>query len=415
MPHNLNRYIWLAFLIIATTPHLGRAQTGACSRPGLERAASEVAESRKTLLALPLGELPSDEVVVPPASAEAVRKMKDRLNNLVVAYMACLPVQETPDPEHVQQDLSRLAHAFKLRTGFIKKEDLPKDFGKYGFELWFEVRATPDARRLISITATFSIQCADDALLLIFSPRPASWQEVLRWQSKPYKKVDGAFWSFDYGISPPDRAGSWYVVTHYVNGWCASTWSAINYSVLRPAPGTPRPKVIFAKSDFMWWGGEDYGKLIVNRQYFDLRFHSASIDTDVHNRVFIRHYAVDGDVVRRIQPVAVSPRDFVDEWMVSKWADAQTWSASADLQKLELIHEELSKLHTDPKPILFYFDSAQKCRNSSDGFQIALSVEDHGTFYFRVETHPSLSMISAKEAPDPDCTGRNLLDDMATR
>ena len=413
MPSNLNRYSLLVFLIVATAPRLALAQTNACSKAAIERAAVDVADGRKTLLALPLGEIGAGAGIVPPGGPDEITRMKDRLNTLVVAYMVCLPVQQTPDPERIQQDLSRLAHAFKLPPGRIKNEDLPKDFGKYGFELWFDVRATKDSRRLVGITASFSVQCAGDALLLIFSPGEATWQEVLRWQSKPYKQVGEALSSFQYGISPPGETASWYVVAFFVSGWCSSTWSAINYSVLRPVPDAPRPKVIFAKSDSIWWGNEDFGKLIVDRQYFDLRFHAQSIDAGVHNRVFVRRYAVNGDVVHRILPVAVSPRDFVDEWIVSSWEEAKSWSAPADLQELKAMHEKLSNLQSDPKSALEYV-AVKRCTNSPRAFQVSVCPDDV-TFYLRVETHPSLTMISVKETPDPDCAGRNLLDDMATK
>lgn len=404
MRHNLNRDIWLAFLIVAATSSPCWAQMVACSKPAIQRAASDVADSRRALVDLPLGELGRNAGVVPPGGAEAISRMKDRLNRLIVAYMACLPVQSEADPKRIQQELSGLAHAHKIRSGVNK--NLPKDFGKYGFELWFDTRVTRDARRLISITATFDIECADDTILLVFSPGRTAWQEILRWQSPPYKEVSGAFWAFQYGISP-DEAGKWYVATAYINGWCSSTWSMINYNVLRVSSVSSQPKVLLAKSDSIWWGNEDFGHLIVNRTDFQLRFDSNSIDAGVLVRKIIRRYAVKGDTVYRIPPVALSPRDFVDEWIVSPWSAARRWSATQDLQELQSMHDKISKLESDPATD-FSYGAFQHCTNSTRTFQITLCPEKGGAFYFRVKSGPFFRMIDVKETPDPDCTGRNL-------
>jgi hypothetical protein len=395
-----NRNIWIAFLIVAATAHPCRAQTGACSRPAVERAAGEVADSRKTLLGVPVSKDASENEQVSPVAARAISQMKDRLNDLVVAYMSCLSVQNRADPERIQRDLSSLTHAYGKPAS---TENL------------FEVRATPDARRLISMTAKFEIPDVDDTVLWIFSPSKEAWREVLRWQSKPYKAIDGAFWEFQYRISPPDRAGNWFVATSYVNGWGASVWSYINYGILRVGSVPSKPKVLLARSDFMTWGFENYGHLTANRDDSELRFDGASIAPDVLVRTYIRHYAIEGDSVARIAPVAVSARDFVDEWMISKWADAQAWSAAANLQALQLKHEVLSKLYNDPKSGFLAYDIILRCTDAAGVFQVSVFPYQGADFYFRVGTQPSLTMMSVKDTPDSDCKGRNLLEDMATK
>ena len=83
-----------------------------------------------------------------------------------------------------------------------------------------------------------------------------------------------------------------------------------------------------AHSDSIWWGNDDTGSLMVGRKNFDLRFHSNSIDSGVHNRVWNRRFAVTGEIVKCVQPVAIFPRDFVDEWIISSWQDASAWSLS---------------------------------------------------------------------------------------
>jgi hypothetical protein len=340
-------------------------------------------------------------------TSEAIERMKDSLDELALAYMHCVPVPKRLDPKRISRDL---LDAISLASGRPGHDSA----GRYGSELRFEVRVTPDQRRLVSITATFDIECASDTILHIFAPTRSQWVEVVRWQSAPYKEVSGAFSMFQYGISSPDRGGSWYVVTAYIDGWCSSTWSMINFAVLRPASISLKPRVLLASSDSIWWGNEDFGKLVVNQLNFDLRFHAESLDLGVHNRVYIRRYAVNGDVVKRVQPVAASPRDFVDEWTVSPWPEAANWSNDRNIGELKQMHDELQRLKSDPDTG-FSYESVHECTGSGYNFQVELCRDNGPSFYFYVKGHSSFAMVRVRNTPDPLCAGKNVLDRMETR
>src|SRR6185312_12800072 len=64
-----------------------------------------------------------------------------------------------------------------------------------------------------------------------------------------------------------------------------------------------------------------------------IEFTEASIDAGVHNREAVRHFLINGDQVRRVDPVALSPRDFVDEWLTRDWKESARWSASPALRR----------------------------------------------------------------------------------
>src|SRR5262249_29215074 len=154
----------------------------------------------------------------------------------------------------------------------------------------------------------------------------------------PYKEVSGAFGSFDFAISPADGARRWFVVAKSVKPWCSSTWSTIRYAALRPSPGRLSPRVLYAAEDVIWWGSEDLGEIAAGPADFTVRFHAGSMDLGIHSRVWLRHFAVHGDVVRRIPPVAVSARDFADEWINSPWQDAASWTAPERRPRLAALH-----------------------------------------------------------------------------
>ncbi len=354
---------------------------------------------------------------VSPEGQHAISAMKESRGNFVNAYMRCAPVN--PDIERIKRELLESAHAFRLPSGHVSKEEIPPDFGKYGFELWFDVQAAQE-NRLLSITAAFDIECGADAVLFIFSSDGGSWHEVLRWQSKPYSSIKDAFWSFDSRISPADNLGRWYVVTKHIAPWCSSTWSGIGYEALRPQPGSVNPKVLLSGDDFMWWGNEDFGSLSVNAKDFDVRFHSASIHGGVHNRVWIRHFAISGDTVTRVQPIAVSPRDFVDEWLISPWKSAVGWSSKTASEQLRQEHEGLSRANKSTD-LLLSFGTIYGCSDAQNHYQVEMVEEtgpkfdiDH-SIYFHVIGNNPYNMAGVSRTPDPRCSGRDLLDDMSTK
>ena len=179
-------------------------------------------------------------------------------------------------------------------------------------------------------------------------------------------------------------------------------------------------RYLLSNSDSIWWGNDDYGEVKVEKSQFDLRFHSASIDPGVHNRVFIHHYAVSGDTVRRIQPVAVSPRDFVDEWLNSPWKTAAGWSSVADSETLRQAQRDFSRRNKSNTP-LYEFNSVYKCSDAPTRYQVEL-VEATGKefnterpFYYQVIGDGVYTMTRVSRTPDPRCTGENLLEDMATK
>jgi hypothetical protein len=352
---------------------------GACSQPAIRQAADLLLAAQRSLLTIPQEEM---DTRVPPAARLGISKMKDAIAQMAGAYMACRI--EPPDAKQIERDLAAL---------------VPAAAGGYGSDLSFEVNLTDDARHLVSITATFAILCGSDAMLLIYAPRESSWHEVLRWQAPPYDEVSGAFWSFQYRVSLGDP---WFVVTSRVKPWCSSTWSSIEYAILRPGS---TPKVLLKRSETMWWGGEDFGTLAATGDTAEVRYHGNSIDLGVHNRLFIRHFQITGDFAKRTQPVAASPRDFVDEWIVSPWTEAQHWSAPG----LEAFHTQVQKRG-------FEFDSAQRCSGQPDTVQVAVTdTRTDAVSYFRVTGRDTFTMTAVRTTPDPQCSGPNILDTMLTK
>lgn len=393
------------FVVFLLGVRVALSATLPCSQVAVTASAGQVDAARKALLALPIGD--GLQTNVSTDAQNAIAKMKSRLNDLFIAYMACASPEIEPD--QVERGLSSIAHAFTLESRSYGANELPKEANNYGFQLDFDAKRPSANPEIIGISASFQIECGWDSMLDVFVRDGISWKQVIQWTSKPYKTVAGAFWSFDYVISPPDRNGRWFVVAKSVDPWCSSTWSDIQYSVLRPSPGSLKPKVLLSRSEFMWWGNDDYGSLSAQADKFDLRFHSNSIDGGVHDRVFVWDFSVMDDEIRRIPPVAVTPRDFVDEWIVSPWKSAYEWSVLGRSNELAKVHRQIRKDQLEE------FDSVHKCAGAPNRFQVAVSFNEKPKYFRVVADGLNFQMEAVTGSPDPQCGGPDLLESMATK
>lgn len=379
--------IWL---IVLAGPALAGAP---CSEAETNRVGDRLGAVRKEFLALPSGE--RDDTELSPRASRAVETMKARVGELVAATMRCASSQAVP--QTIASQLQELVLAADRRAGV--------DGAAEPLRPSFAVAMRDGPPQTLAITGSLHFACGSDTMLFLFGrDGRRTWNEILRWQSAPYTKISGAFEAFDFALSPPDAQGRWFVAAKSIAPWCSSTWSTIHYAVLRPMAGSIVPKILLNASDPIWWGGEDFGALTVGRGDFDLRFHAGSIDLGIHSRVWIRHFTIVGDRVRRVPPVAVNPRDFVDEWIVSPWPLAAEWS-SDKTEALKGLHERLGKIR------YFEFESVRRCWDSPDHFQVGIRHDDdQPIYYFQVRGPGRYTMAGVATKPAKACDGDNFLE-----
>ena len=291
-----------------------------------------------------------------PATRDAIVALKHGLAGFVDAAAACLS-DAVPKPD---------AFAQALAAPIGSASPTPR----------FDVRLLQNDA-LLSVVARFDVPCGEDALWQLYERRDAQWRPVLQWTGAAYDRIDSAWGSFQYVVSPRDADGHWFAAIAHVRPWCSSTWSTIDYAIARPGVAAAKPQVLLAANYGMWWGGEDFGRLQVDAAHAELRFHGASIDPDVHNREFVRRYAINGAHAERIPPVALTPRGFVDEWMVSDWSQARRWSATDPT--LQAAHAQLQAARKEDTAT---FGATRQCADGS--LQVQLDIGDDA-FYVRVD------------------------------
>jgi hypothetical protein len=206
-----------------------------------------------------------------------------------------------------------------------------------------EVRFSLESGLLI-ITTAVGILCQYDESAYGYKHVNGRWQRI--WESEqndyspnkyaPQHIIAVHVWqSFKDGRED----GPAFVMTLGNHWGCASWWHPVYYRVWRVDPSGS--KLLIDGSEMAWLRAEAFavGSIAQDRTGKNapldvlIEFTEGSIDTGVHNREAIRHLLIEGDNVRRVDPVALSPRDFVDEWLTRGWNESANWSASASLRK----------------------------------------------------------------------------------
>ncbi len=286
---------WLSSVIVIALLALAPAERAAdCPQAEISSTASRLQDARNALMLLAPGK--DQETAIPRQTQSAIADLKARLAEFILAYMRCQ--SENADVEGIEVDLSRLGWARSLEPGRVYRNDeMPPHALDPGWSLSFETR--PLGQGLIGITATFGIPCGGDTMLMIFQHSDEGWSEIMRVSSPPYRDVAGSYQAFDYAISPPDSDGDWFLVEKHLPTSCISTLSGIAYSVLRPAANPLRPKVLFTGHGSLSWADEDFGRLSVGADYFEIRFHDFDSDTNLVE--IVRRYSVAGQTVAPVR------------------------------------------------------------------------------------------------------------------
>ncbi len=339
-----------------------------------------------------------------PVPAAAMAKAKHQLRDWIESKLAA--VQDDGAIPALEAQLNQELQSIEVAN----EEPQENRFGTLG-----EISIRLDGGNITVITSV-GILCQNDDSAYVYQKKAGRWQRI--WASEQQDYSEGGYkpqvliqvdvWQ---QRTPGEGHGPVYVMT-LGNQWgCASTWHPVYYRIWRvSASGS---KLLIDGDQMAWMRTGTYAvgrigqKPQVNKAPVEvlIEFTVACVDSGVHNREAMFHFLIEGDKVRRVAPVALSSRDFVDEWLTHDWPESGQWSAS------EAVHLWHRKLHADWVGGTFQ-DNTKRCQ--TPGFwQVVFAPrdehknnEDQKPLYLLVQWSPpfhfTMQEISAE--PWPGCT-----------
>lgn len=173
---------------------------------------------------------------------------------------------------------------------------------------------------------------------------------------------------------------------------CTSNWNRLSYVLYRGK------SALFEDSHSIWLGDWGY-RASLKADEFTIELQDRSIDISQLTRTHILRYHVARPKPVRVDPVAGSPSDFVDEWLSQPWNVMRFRTLPAARNRLVKWHR---KLHSDT--VMGEFQSVHKCRQRGQT-QVAVQFEESLVYFLvRQDAGDRFHMAAAGTRPRPGCT-----------
>lgn len=249
------------------------------------------------------------------------------------------------------------------------------DYNGIGFIDPVQIERQQDGRILLVRTGV-GILCGSDDSGYLYEWRGGAWQR---------------FWQSEQDIRPGQRYTPQYLLSVHastagMNGgkdrlvlslgyesWCSSNFYRVFYRLWRTRADDAEPLLLLDESPEAYLGRHEPPiEGSVGDADALVEFTIPSLDSGEHSYEAVRHYAVAGEQVRRIDPVALRPRSFVEEWLNAGWSESDAWSATGRKAALQLWHRRIhggEYIHGD------YINDTLRCNRDGTLWQVGVDFD----------------------------------------
>jgi hypothetical protein len=133
----------------------------------------------------------------------------------------------------------------------------------------------------------------------------------------------------------------------------------------------------------------------VSIQADGFRIDFRTVTRDSVRREGVLSYQVRGNIAHRVDPIALRPEDFVDEWLSRPWSEMREWSAPVNAEA----HEELQTKTARPIGLAIF-----RC-HEADTWQVEIDLDATDTRYFILQesAEHAYRMLDVRTTPQPSC------------
>jgi hypothetical protein len=258
----------------------------------------------------------------------------------------------------------------------------------------FEVSHPDGDSAWLKLEIGVAIDCGYDESVYLYEWTGKDWARSFESEQNDYTKDHFTPQDLRHvEVSPSDANGDRLILTIGITPSCASVWQGLYYRLFRVGATTTRLVDDFTEVNI----GEEIQARIEPEGAL-IEFFAGSRDSDqVWARTHVLHLRVDGAKARRVEPVALTAQDFVDEWLSQPWKEISEWTDP----KLTDVHAELKKAEVDGG-----FQLVQRCTEHSDQWQVGFDFKDD-TYYFLVQQKGEYGfrMLDVSDERQPGCPG----------
>jgi hypothetical protein len=285
-----------------------------------------------------------------------------------------------------------------------------------------EIRATRAGAGLLEITTQVGVQCGYDEVPYLYRFEDGKWRRL--WEGGQGTDATGKYEPRQVESVRLSRPGDGrqlvLSLTHF-RGCKADDWQPVYYGLWSAAEGDSPQTLLVSERALAYTGNARNAPIYARLSGDDdllVEFAGKSIDTSIHDRVKVEHFRIFQGKSEKIVPYALTPRDFVEEWLTSAWDTAQEMTAEEARGPLADAH---SHFHNDRLSVKFEGPSMACQENRGGGSTFPsmrmATVQVHVAFhnlkqlpeeerYFRVKWVPPymFEVIGVSDTPAKDCT-----------
>lgn len=219
------------------------------------------------------------------------------------------------------------------------------------------------------------IECGHDESAYLFEWTTKGWHRF--WETEQNQYNEDAYKPQRLEkvlITTAGRSSDYLILTLGAMPWCTSTWHDVYFRVFRPG-STVNPKPLFEGEEYAWLGKELQGSATPGNVLVE--YSVGSLDPAVHSRTVVRKYSTGRGRLQRIDPIALSPRDFVEEWLSRDWPEVKSWTEARNRPRLQTSHTKLHGTGT--------FEPTLRCPGTPELWQVGITFQsEQSPAYFLV-------------------------------
>ncbi len=177
----------------------------------------------------------------------------------------------------------------------------------------------------LTVQTSVGIACGYDDSAYVYAWNAGAWRRIFASEQNVYTKT-GYLPQTIYSVQISEGL----ILTLGSRPGCSNAFQPLYCRLWRVAPGGP-PKLLLNSFETVYMG--DYPPAHATLSRNDLRIEFTAGGTGYGSgHQAERHFQIAANSVKQIEPIAPTPRDFVEEWLAAPWKQSVKLSQSAALQ-----------------------------------------------------------------------------------